>query len=462
MKYLMIPVLATLALTGCGKRNVEPEPKDEVINTNTEEGKEQVTSFFDEIVELYSNPTNIKALHVSEELKDMNLVLNASIKETTNYGLNELGLSFRNFSVKADQFARIDEERKVEGMVNVRELQGRHSVNAGLLQPLTGQVEGEEPVGVFVQGHVIVAPSNFDAYFKDGKGYFDLTDEGIRTTLENANQLATDGYQAYQLLEQKLDEIDAANQHVRLPLREGEQQQPEQQPQPQGLDLNAMLDQYVGASRKFQTVLEENGFVIDEEDYQAAKEEEVAKSKADAKEFVDNILPTLAASEIVTVTALGNGGLQLEVSLNKQKVVNAIPFIEAYMDAKEAEEQAQSAQQQPEQQPLSIRRDGEQQQPEQQPVEPTTAEIFDQVVSKFDVYAKVVFDQQGYLRDVAVNYDIVAGVAEYPWKFFNAQGLADVDLVLSGKIAASIQYNDEVSFALPEDLEQYALVDFKD
>ena len=464
-KFLMIPVLATLVLVGCGKRNVEPQPQDEVVNISTEEGKAQVTSFLDKSIDLYSNPTNLKALHVNEECKDMNLVLNASIRETSMYGLNELGLSFKNFNLKADEYARIDEERKVEGMVNVKELSGRHSVSLGLFQPLEGQTPGQEPKGIFMQGHFFVEPTNINAYFKDGNGYFDLTDEGLRTTLENASKFATNVYQTYEAIEEKMDELQgaaAASQQVRLPLREGEQQPEQQQPEQQDLDLNALLDQYTNPSRKFQTVIEENGFVISEEDYQAATEEEVAEAKSDVKDIVDNILPALAVSQIVTVTALGNGGLQFELNVNKQKVVDVIPIIEDYIEAKEAAEAAQQSQQQQQPDNASIRRDGEQQPEQQQPAEPTTAEIFDQVVSKFDINAKVVFDQQGYLRDLAVNYDIVAGVVGQAWKIFNLQGTADVDLAMNGKISASIQYNDEVSFALPEDLNQYAVVNFKD
>ena len=461
MKYLMIPVLATLVLTGCGKKNQpqpEPEPQDVVIDTNSEEGKAKVNSLFEKSIDLYSNPTSFKALHVSEEGKEINLNLVATIKETTKYGLNEINFGFDNVSFQGEEFARINDERQVEGMVKLQNVKGHHAVSAGLLQPLTGQVEGQEPEGIFFNGEFNIAPSNVNAYFKGGNGYFDLSDEGIRTTLSNANEFANKGYAALNELQEKIDELNKPQQSQPQPqpqpLREGE---PQVQSQPEALDLNALLDHYTDPSRKFQTVLEENGFVIPEEDYQAATAEEVAEAKADVKEFVDNVLPTLAASEIMTVKELVAGGFQVEVNINKEKVVSALPFIQDYVEAKQAEESQQGQEQQS--QTAQIRRDGE---PEAQVVEQSWADQFDAIVSKFDINAKVVFDAQGYLRDLSLNYDLAAGVEGFRWTLFGLQGDATIDLTLSGKFNASIQYNDEVSFALPEDLNQYAVVNFND
>ena len=458
-KFLMIPVLATLVLTGCGKKNQpqpEPQPQDEVVDVNSEEGKAKINSLFDKSIDLYSNPANFRALHLSGEAKDVNLVLDAKVVETTKFGLNEVNFAFTNVNAKAEAYARVDNERKVEGMVQASDIKGHHQVKAGVFQPAEGQKEGEEPVGVFFDSQFDIAPSKVNAYFKDGKGYFDLTDEGIRTTLSNANEFANKGYAAFEAAQAIIDELNKPQQTQPQPqpLREGEQQQPQQQ----GLDLNAMLDQYTDPSRKFQTVLEQNGFVIPEEDYQPAKAEEVAEAKADVKEFVDNVLPSLGSAQIMTITELVAGGYQIDINLNKQKVVDALPFVQDYVEAKKAEEESQ---QQVQAQPASIRRDGEQQQPVQV-VEQSWADQFNEIVDKFDINAKLVLDSQGYLRDVSLNYDLSAGVEGFRWSFFGLQGSADINLDLSGKLSASIQYNDEVSFALPEDLDSYVLVNFKD
>ena len=454
MKYLMIPVLATLVLTGCGKKNQpqpepQPEPEAVEIDTNSEEGKAKVNSVLDKTTELYSNPTNFKAVHISENVKDVNFNLGLAITETSKYGLNEVELSFSNIAFEGDQYARVGEDRSVEGMVNIRKLEGKHAAKIAALQPLTGQKEGEEPEGVFAEGEFDIAQSNINAYFKGGKGYFDLSDQGIRTTLNNANALANEGYRAYEEINAKMEEMNKPQQTQPQPqpLRAGE-------PEPQGLDLNAMLDQYTDPSRKFQTVIEENGFVIPEEDYQPATAEEVAETKAEINDFVNNILPSLVAAQVMKVSELKEGGLKIEANVNKEKVVNVLPIIQDYVEAKEAENNTDNAIQQAQ---LPLRAE----EPEQ-PAEPTWAEMFDQYVSKFDIKAEIVIDKDGYFRNLGVEYGIEAGAEKMPYNFFGLTGEITADLALAGKINASIQYNDEVSFSFPEDLEQYVLVNFDD
>ena len=454
MKYLMIPVLATLVLTGCGKKNQpqpepQPEPEAVEIDTNSEEGKAKVNSVLDKTTELYSNPTNFKAAHIAEKVEGVNFNLGLAITETSKYGLNEVELSFSDIAFEGDQYARVGEDRSVEGMVNIRKLEGKHAASIAVLQPLTGQKEGEEKEGVFASGAFDIAQSNINAYFKGGKGYFDLSDEGIRTTLNNANELANEGYRAYEEINAKMEEMNKPQQSQPQPqpLREAE-------PEPQGLDLNAMLDQYVGSSRKFQTVIEENGFIIPEEDYQAATEEEVAEAKAEINDAVNNVLPSLVAAQVMKVSELKEGGLKIEANVNKEKVVNVLPIIQDYVEAKEAENNTDNAIQQAQ---LPLRAE----EPEQ-PAEPTWAEMFDQFVSKFDIKAEILIDKDGYFREFAVEYGIEAGAEKYPYNFFGLTGEITANLSLAGKINASIQYNDEVSFALPEEIEQYAVVNFDD
>lgn len=449
----MIPVLATLVLTGCGKKNQpqpEPEPEAVEIDTNSEEGKAKVNTALDKTTELYSNPTNFKAAHIAEKVEGVNFDLGLAITETSKYGLNEINLSFSDIAFEGDQYARVGEDRSVEGMVNIRKLEGKHAASIAVLQPLTGQVEGQDPEGVFAQGEFDIAQSNINAYFKGGKGYFDLSDEGIRTTLNNANALANEGYRAYEEINAKMEELNKPQQSQPQPqpLRAGE-------PEQQGLDLNAMLDLYTDPSRKFQTVIEENGFIIPEEDYQPATEEEVAEAKADINEFVNNILPSLVTAQMMKVSELKEGGLKIEANINKAKVITVLPIIQDYVEAKEAEQQSESALQPAPQQAAD---------PEQgeEPAEPTWAEMFDQFVSKFDIKAEIVIDKDGYFREFAVEYGIEAGAEKYPYNFFGLTGTVSADLKLSGKINASIQYNDEVSFALPEEIEQYVVVNFDD
>ena len=212
-KILIVLAISTLMIAGCGKKNQpEPEPEDRVINPTTEEGRNEVKESFNTSIDLYSNPSNFKAVHVSEEAKDLSLILGLGITETSKYGLNEVNLSFTRFNFKAEEFVRIDDARKAEGMVNVKDLSGNVAMSAGLLQPLTGQKEGEEPVGIFTGGDAVIAPMNFDVYLKDGNAYADLSHAGIRQTLTNAGELAAAGYNAYQELMAAMEEMNKPQQ----------------------------------------------------------------------------------------------------------------------------------------------------------------------------------------------------------------------------------------------------------
>ena len=487
MKFLLVPALFTLTLAGCGKKEQpQPiEPKEETpVDVETEEGKTTVKDAMYKAYLNYSNPQTFKKVNVQADIKDVNVGLKADIIELSQYGENEIDFSIEGFNAKVNAFASIDEQREVEGKVEMSDVKGKFALDLALQQPYTAPVqpdegqegegegqatqqglirrdgeqqgqEGQEPeeppfAGYFAKGDFTVDPLAVNAYFKDGKVYVDYSNAGVRSTIDNAEDLVGQIMELVTAMnaesEDEEEEEQGGVQQQGLIKREGEQEQPAHY-------LNAMIDGLTGApGRKIYTVAEENGFVIEEKDYEAPTEDDKAAVKAEIDKFVDETLPTLVLSQMVTFKTLKGGSYELGISLDKTKVAALISIIEKLQEAREAAEEAQQAPQQG-----LVRRDGEQQQAE--PEQPSAAEIFKQYCEKFNLTAKVVLDKDGFIRNADVSYDIAASCEKLPWDFFALNGTVSGSLALSGKINTSYKYNDEVVFELPADLDAYVCID---
>ena len=467
-KLLLVSALFALTITGCGKKNnpepqpePEPEPEEKVVDVENEEQRSALENALYKAYLNYSDPANFNAVNVNAEVKDFNLDLGVDITEKSEYGRNQLDFSLSNCNANIDAYARKDANNVIEGMVKATNVSGKVAIDAGILQPLpedpapvapanslrdTEPEPQPEPEGFFASGEFEVAPLALDAYFKDGNIYVDYSDEGVRTTLTNAGELA---YQLYEAGMGAYAQIKAAREAAKEAANQPKSITRDVEPEPvPALDLNAMIDEFTAApDRKVYVTAEEEGFVLDEEDTVPPTAEEKAEAQEKIGEFANETLPKLVMAKIIGMKVRKNGSYEFSVSLNKAKV----SFLLGVIEQLEAAEKAKEEQANPTTASTSETSSTE-------PEEPSYAEIFDQYCEKFDLDAKVVLDANGFVRSLAVSYDIKAGVEEMPYTFFNLNGEATIALALSGKISASFKYNDEVAFQLPEDLNTYVYI----
>ncbi len=452
-KFLLVPALFTLTLAGCGgKEQPTPiEPEETPVDVETDEGKTTVKDAIYKAYLNYSNPQTFKKVNVQAEIKDVNIALDADIIELNKYGENEIDFSLKGFNANVNAFASINDQREVEGKAELSDVKGKVALDLALEQPYEVPVEPEESQeeeqgdeeepeespfeGYFVNGEFTIAPLAVNAFFKDGNVYLDYSDDGVRTTIDNSEDLVGQIIQLVKAFKGEDEEEDE------VPQQDGEDEEEEE-----SRFLNDMIDEYTGApARKIYTVAEKEGFIVPEEDYVAPTEEDKAAVKAKIDKFVDETLPTLVLSKMVTFKILRGGSYELGISLNKAKVASLINIIEQLKAAQEAAEIIQ-------QQGL-IKRDGESE-PEE-PEEPTIADMFNEYCEKFDLTAKVVLDKDGLIRNANVSYDIAASVENYEWNLFVVGGTLTASASLSGKINTTFKYNDEVVFDLPADLDTY-------
>lgn len=472
-RLLLVSALFALTLTGCStKFNPNPEPQPEPVeseetpvNPETPEGKTTIKDALYKAYLNYSDVSTFKAVSVNAEAKDVNFDLKLDITEESQYGENKLDFSLSDFNAKVDAYAKVGEGNVVEGMVKASDVKGKISLDANVLKGYQepesepepeaqqqglikreGEEQPEEPPfeGFSAKGEFTIAPLAVNAYFKDGNLYLDYSDAGVRTTLDNADDLAL----------QIMELVGSINEILNP--EEGEGEGEAQPVQPEGLIkregeeplhfLNNMIDALTGApDRKIYDLVEEDGFVIDSEDLVPPTDAEKTEAQQEINKFVDETLPSLVAIQIVTFKELKGGSFELGISLNKKKMVGLISIIEQLMAAQEAAQQAQ-------QQGL-IKRDGE------EIKEPSIADYFDQFVEKFDLTTKLVLDKDGFVRSLSADkIDIAAGAKEFPYSFFGLTGDITASLSFKGQLSASFKYNDEVSFQLPTDLNTYVFV----
>ena len=465
-KILLVSALFALLLTGCGKKNQEPEPapepEEQDVDPATPEGKATVKDALYNAYLNYSTPSTFKAVNVNAEAKDVNFDLGLDITEKSQYGENKLDFSVSDFNAKVDAYAKVGEGNVVEGMVKASDVKGKVSLDANVLKELPKDPEpepeaqqqglikrdGEEqpeenPLfeGFSAKGEFTIAPLAVNAYFKDGNLYLDYSDAGVRTTLDNADDLAM----------QIMELVGSIDAYLNPDEDEGQQAQQQGLIKRDGEEplhfLNGMIDELTGApGRKIYDLVEEDGFVIDSEDMVAPTEEEKTQAKETIGEFVDNILSV--SPLIFGVKELKDGSYKFSINLTKELMIGLISLIEQFVAAQEALEQAQ----QPQQQGL-IKRDGE-----EAAKEPTIADYFKQYCEKFTLKAELILSKEGFVKSASADFDIKASAKELPYSFFGLFGEITASLTFKGKFSASFKYNDEVSFQLPTDLNTYVFV----
>ena len=495
-KLLLVSALFALALTGCStKFNNEPEqkpqpetpseesnnqqqqPLDTPVDPETPEGKATIKDALYKAYLNYSDINNFSAVNVNAEAKDVNLALNLDVFEETTYGDNHLDFSVSDFNAKVDAYARINQDNTVEGMIKASDVKGKVALDAAIFQP----EEEEEPIalaayrdpeldpeagegeedpldgeddfeGFFAEGEFTIAPLAVNAYFKDGNVYLDYSDQGVRNTIDNADDLAGQIMELVYGIEEFFYEGD-------------EEDIDPVQPEPQGLVrrdggepvffLNELIDELTGApERKIYDVLEEDGFVIDASETIPPTNEEKEQAKQEIDSFVDETLPLLVASQMMTFKELANGSFELGVSLNKTKMVALITIAEKMAAvANDSEEVPESS--------LPNRNDPEPVQPQPgEDEEPSIADMFKKYCDKFDLTANVTLDKDGFVRNVNVNYDIAASAEDEVFDFFGLELEASASFAFSGKISTTFKYNSEVTFELPSDLNTYVYIGY--
>ena len=480
-KLLLVSALFALAITGCGKQEEptpapqpEPvEPEETPVDVNNETDKATLKDALYNAYLTYSNPSAFKAVGVDAEVKDVDFAFGIDAVESLMFGHNQLDLSLENFNAKIGAYARIDAENEVEGMVQAKDVSGKLALSAALMEPLPepepepepepqplgldgeGEGEGEEeaPLGFYAEGEFTIAPSAFNAYFQDGKVYLDYSDEGIRTTIDNAKDLANQVFNAamgiYSMFNEEMEPDPEPEPMPLLPLGlDGEGEEEEEFL----LDFNQMIDFLTGApGRKIYDVAEEEGFIVPPDAMVAPTDEEKAETQQSINEFVDQVLPTLVLSQMISIKYLRGGSYEFSVTLNKTKVAALIAIIEQLVEAQKASQENELL-------PLGLDGDGEGE-GEDEVVERSVVDMFNEYCEKFNVNAKLVLDKNGLVRNISADFDISAKAEAVEIDFTPFVDIEfDAYLTLSGKVSASIKYNDEVSFTLPTDLADYVLV----
>ncbi len=469
-KILLVSALFALLLTGCGKKNQEPEPQpkpepeEQDVDPTTPEGKATVKDAMYNAYLNYSTPSTLKAVNVNAEAKDVSFNLGLDITEKSQYGENKLDFSISDFNAKVDAYAKVGEGNAVEGMVKASDVKGNVSFDATVLKELAKEPEPAQPEGqqqglikrdgdpepepepfegFSAKGEFAIAPLAVNAYFKDGNLYLDYSDAGVRTTMDNADDLAMQIMELVGSIDAYLnpDEGEGEGQEVQqqgLIKREGEE--------PLHF-LNNMIDELTGApGRKIYDQVEEDGFIIDADDMVAPTEEEKAEAKQTIDDFVDNVLSQLPL--IFGVKELKDGSYKFRLNLTKDLMVALLNLVEQFVAAQKALEEAQ----QPQQQGL-IKRDGE-----EAAKEPSVADYFKEYCDKFTLSAELVLSKEGFIKSASANYDIAASAEKLPYNFFGLNGDVTASVAMKGKLSASFKYNDEVSFQLPEDLNTYVFI----
>lgn len=469
---LLISALFALTITGCGKKNNEQpeEPKENIINPESEEGVVTIKEALYKSVETYSNPTNFAGLGVDAEIRNVNVDLDLTARNEM-YLENHLDFSLSDFG--GDLSARaVLKEGAVEGQASFKNVQGKVAIEANFLNPLPekapeeahpvvqtpslGNFDGEEPEEgeeepklpepVEAKGQFTIAPSNLYSYFKGGNIYIDYSDAGIRQTISNASDIYAQLQKAFNALMSVGEEPEEGEEIV----------EPDEEP---ALDLNAMIDFMSGApDRKIYTVAEEEGFIVDSEDYVAPSEEKIAELKLKVDQIVDSYLPILVRAGVVSFSQYTDNSFKFSINLTKTKILMILPLVEALVEAQKAAEEEGEGEGSLEVQPQSLLNlEGVQQQSE--PEEPTMTQQFEQMVEKCDINLTLNLDKDGLVRKTSLSYDIKAGEEDGLFKFFSFEAGYDISVALKGSYKFSFLYNDEVQVAMPDDLATYVCID---